>query len=232
MQLSAKRFFLQALLLMGLAVPYSSADKLILLAEESVLRYQISKYGTVLVEGVLTDPVGSGLTGVAQIERNDALINMSGEVVLEHANFDSQHVRRDDEVKKLFLTPIHMRVATPLPCHLESGVCRVNADLTLNNQRQRYAIDLRFRKDRAHLLVDVEFAFQRDQFDLVFTEGFAGTLDMAIAQDVIIRAGLRFAIKGLSALDDVPNAQAVGEDEKLRQREPSWLERFESWMGR
>ena len=224
----SKAALLNALLILGATATQSLASELSLISDSSEIRYQVAKYGTMLVQGVLTDPTNNGLSGKILISQRSDGLALSGDIVLMQAIFDSQHARRDDEVNKLFLTPIRVAVSNSRPCLVRSGECLVDGVLDLNNRTQKHEISVRFDKEQSRLLIEGTFIIQREPFNLVFTEGFAGTLDMAVAQDVTIDFRLPFAVNDLSMLDDVPvklGSNAVESEVSTL----SWSDRLKRW---
>lgn len=214
----------------------ASASELTLLADQSAIRYEATKYGTMSVEGVLQNPVGAGLSGQLLIKRADETAIVSGDVILTQPVFNSQHIRRDDEVNALFMTPIELAVITTQPCIVKLGVCSFEGTLHLNNKTRTYQFDVSFYKEYRALLAVGALAIERGHFDLEFNEGFAATLDVAIAQQVEIHFRLAFSVSDVSVLSELPDKTPLSAAESdqanpLDRNTSSWLERLRSWVG-
>lgn len=230
MLLRTKTVFMVAFLSVVFTTSHAWCAELTLMHDSSTIRYQVTKYGTMMVEGVLKEPSSAGLSGQMQVEQADALVNVSGDLVLLRPVFDSQHVRRDDEVNKLFLTPVKLAVTTRQPCNIKSGECEFTAVIALNDRTERFNLVVYFYKKKERLQVDGAFVIKREQFNLVFTEGFAGTLDMAVAQNVKILFRLSFAPDDISVLDDVPIKSLIDVSEEGQTNKASWSERVQDWV--
>lgn len=223
------------------------AAELQLIPEQSTLRYAAMKYGTMQVNGFLTETGKEGLSGRVLLEQAGTDYHVFGEINLERVTFDSQHARRDDEVSALFKTPLRLTLSSHehLPCSPELGQCALNVGLELNQRIERFEQNVFFFRDQRQLKAEGELTIAREAFDLVFKEGFASTLDVAVSSEIAVYFSLAFEGMGVIEIVRLPerlittndeNSSVLeqGKDESVEQgskqgilnRVRAWLESF------
>lgn len=220
------------------------AAELQLIPAQSTLSYAAMKYGTMQVDGFLTESGKAGLSGHVLLEQAGADYHVSGEINLEFVGFDSHHARRDDQVFALFKTPIRLTLLSQknAPCSPELGKCALITTLELNGRAERFKQDVSFFRDQSTVRAEGGFMLVRQAFDLVFKEGFASTLDAAVSSDIAIHFLFAFEGKDLIDIERLPehpftaNVEEVraleqGKDESLGQgRKPGMLNRVRAWL--
>lgn len=206
--------------------------------EQSALRYTALKYGTMQVDGFLTESGKTGLSGHVLLEKAEADSQVSGEINLERVAFDSGHARRDDEVSALFKTPIRLQLNSYKNAHCtpELGRCAVNVALKLNEHTEHFVQDLFFYREQQVLKAEGKFTIARQAFDLVFKEGFASTLDVAVSSEIEIYFALAFESKEPGYIERFQEQAISQQDAKLtvlnevEGDKPGVLERLRAWL--
>jgi hypothetical protein len=214
------------------------AVELQLIPDQSSLGYTAVKYGTMHVDGFLTESGKAGLSGRVLLEKSEVGFHVSGEINLERAAFDSQHARRDDEVSALFKTPMRLTLSSldHSPCSPARGHCALNVDLELNGRTERFEQNVSFFRQQDILKAEGEFTIARQAFDLVFREGFAATLDVAVSSEIGIHFSLGFESSDLLIIERVPEDRVTTKDEPLKaldqrqENKPGFLDRVGEWL--
>lgn len=214
----------------ALAFSESLASDFVLAPGQSEVRYTATKYGSMLVEGTLSSPQAAGLSGEIDVYPAGGRSKVSGEVRLTQVRFDSQHARRDDEVNALFKTPIALQLSSPEPCLHAEGRCVIDVLLSFNGHQKGFPVETEFYRKQDALIVQGVLAIDRREFDLVFKEGFASTLDMAISPEIDIGFRLLFEAQRQTLLDNLPVSKVSEKTLESAPTEPTFLDRLRTWL--
>lgn len=204
----------------------SAVPKLVLTPEQSSISYSISKYGSIVIQGNLKSESKSSLSGEI-IGWPGEKRGLSGEIVLTKPSFDSDNVRRDEAVDEILHTGIRI---TPL--RLESR--KLHFLLSLNNVEHAELTTLNMSKDGEILRIQGDFSVDRKRYGLVFSEGYAATLDFAVASEFAVTFDLRFSAN-TDAEKIVQNSAFLSTSSAKPEIEPSGisyiLAELKAWLG-
>jgi hypothetical protein len=196
------------------------AASFILRPDVSHLRYQINKYGTMLVEGQLAEDKKDVLSGQFSLSDFDSLRDLNGHITLSHAEFRSGHVRRDDEVMALFRTPVTLSFTGKPRCEPNRVECEVPVQLTLNETSRSFDVPLRVFLDdgseKNRVRVQGALRLIRQDYDLIFRSGFSAALDTAISDDLLVEFDLAFngSVQDLGRFSKVPKASLLDAEQQ------------------
>lgn len=163
----------------------------------SMIKYRATKYGSMLVEGDMTQKAQASLTG--QLSVNDLLQakDLRGRVVLLHPEFKSDSYRRDLEVNQLLSKDqaqgIQIEILNVDGYQPGPGILTVKLRLSVNGVNKPQLVSAVLARDEEGIWVTGELDIDREFYGLVFT-GFAGTFDMAIQKIIKIDYELLFEI--------------------------------------
>ena len=169
-----------------------SAANFELLGQQSILSYEVLKFGSIYINGELSSDSKAELKGSLTLTDFKELSDLKGKITLSNSVFKSGSYQRDLAVKEIINSDVIIEVEKVYSYRPNDSLANLSIKLNINGVSDLETTQTKILLSDNLIQVIGKFNVNRKKYGLVFKKGFAGQFDPAIAEQFTLSYHLVF----------------------------------------